>query len=307
MYSYSFRRSRKRKEEEFEQVHPPDYITNPSKFPFNQQALLDVYEDVENNNKKVIENINCKASTYLQAGQFQKQLVEAKLNEMHTRKDKTRKHDNSQKNNIFKNESTKEENAKTYESGETSYVPLSGYHTWQAHDPKNMREKSKQFFTRDSVNDQSDAGASLQRQHSLPSKNSSDVHRVLPRAPSGPMYKSPDRSTYNFPSLSPKSRQICEPRDVHRKHEKSSQQRTPGKIKNNNELHTKTVQGKRYEENLIENAKDKTTHVRRQGSIENKRDNSHNTVNNVINRRSMPSITDLKLRSSVSISHKAQI
>ena len=88
----------------------------------------------------------------------------------------------------------------------------SGYNTWNVHDASNMREKSKQFFMNEksSNNTQhhhqkqqsadttrsSTRSTNLQRQSSLPprtKKDSIDLQRVLPRAPSGPMYKSPEQ------------------------------------------------------------------------------------------------------------------
>merc|ERR1711962_1622456 len=72
----------------------------------------------------------------------------------------------------------------------TSYQP------WQTLDPKNMREQSKQFFIRDPANNQ---------RHSLPPKNTTEVHRVLPRAPSGPMYSKTSKLRMEYSSPQPQN------------------------------------------------------------------------------------------------------
>ena len=144
-----------------------------------------------------------KDNKFIKPDQLQKELVQAKIEEMKRIKSgerKKRKSDN-EINRVGRKSPNKDE-----------FGMKSGYNTWNVHDASNMREKSKQFFMNEksSNNTQhhhqkqqsadttrsSTRSTNLQRQSSLPprtKKDSIDLQRVLPRAPSGPMYKSPEQ------------------------------------------------------------------------------------------------------------------
>lgn len=125
-----------------------------------------------------------KSSKYFQADQLQKELVQAKMEEMDKRK----------KRKSHLGVTTKEK-----EQGETQAAPhKSSYRSWEAHDAANMREKSKQLFNEDEIRT-SKRSIQLQRQSSLPPRNKKDSvdQRILPQMPSGLTYKSPETSPKN--------------------------------------------------------------------------------------------------------------
>ena len=142
---------------------------------------------------------------YLQADQLQKELVQAKMDEVRERKEvKKRKSDIGSK--------SRESASKRHDS------PVkSGFSTWHANDANNMREKSKQFFNVGVVRDSarsttSSRSVQLQRQSSLPPRNKKEnidtQQRMLPRTPSDP--KSPetlnDRKYIHGTSSAPNSK-----------------------------------------------------------------------------------------------------
>lgn len=314
------KRAKKRKEDELIPVHSPEYITDPDKFPFDRKALLDVYEDVENNNKhfKKVDQ-----AQYLNVDHLQMHLVENKLKEMHIGKyqDKTKKRNNIRKEIKLNSELssplevlTQSEkvssslsipiNKKTPLSNENNKksISVTGYHTWRPHDPKYMREKSKQFFTCESMKSGIRSTSSLQRQHSLPPNNNIEVHRVLPRLPSGPMYKSPTSDPCKVKvelicSAKPEtnSQKPSEPLNVLTK--KDSHQQTKVSLNTRNNEKIVTCEQKHVDLKPVLTV---MPCMKQPGS-----NCSHDPKTS--NRRSMPSISDLKLRSSVSISHKAEI
>ena len=135
---------------------------------------------------------------FIKPDQLQKELVQAKIEEMKRAKNgggvKKRKSDN-EINKIGRSTSPSKDERPAYKSG---------YNTWNVHDASNMREKSKQFFkneTNNGLSGQDSARSSirsvnLQRQSSLPprtKKESLEIQRIMPRAPSGPMYRSPEQ------------------------------------------------------------------------------------------------------------------
>jgi len=141
---------------------------------------------------------------FIKPDQLQKELVQAKIEEMKRAKNaggvKKRKSDN-EINKIGRSTSPSKDERLAYKSG---------YNTWNVHDASNMREKSKQFFKNETSNNglsgQDSARSSmrsvnLQRQSSLPprtKKENLDIQRIMPRAPSGPMYRSPEQKPRAF-------------------------------------------------------------------------------------------------------------
>lgn len=181
-----------------------------------------------------------KDNKLIKPDQLQKELVQAKIEEMKRIKSgerKKRKSDN-EINRIGRKSPNKDE-----------IGTKSGYNTWNVHDASNMREKSKQFFMNDkssnSTNSQqqhqhqkqqsadttrsSTRSTNLQRQSSLPprtKKESIDIQRVLPRAPSGPMYKSPEQK--------PRSLSKNSDTQVHHVRSTSTPQKGGGAVKQKN-------------------------------------------------------------------------
>ncbi|XP_066921548.1 partitioning defective protein 3-like isoform X4 [Clytia hemisphaerica] len=149
---------------------------------------------------------------YIGPDQLQKELVQAKIEEMKRNKSgerKKRKSDN-EINRIGRSVSPNPNN-KDERPAAPPAPHKSGYSTWNPHDAAKMREQSRQFFMRETQQQQqqqqpggssqdqprsSTRSINLQRQSSLPPRTKKEsvqeIQRVLPRAPSGPMYKSPE-------------------------------------------------------------------------------------------------------------------
>lgn len=127
-----------------------------------------------------------------QADQLQKELVQAKIKEMNKKKDTNKKRN--------KNDTKAATRDSPKGGGNQRNAHKSGYNTWNAHNASNMREKSKQFFQNGGGEESarsSSKSLTFQRQSSLPpraKKESMEIQRILPRAPSGPMYKSPEQN-----------------------------------------------------------------------------------------------------------------
>ena len=151
-----------------------------------------------------------KNNMFIKPDQLQKELVQAKIEEMKRIKSGERKKRKSD-NEINRVGRPGSPPRRLGGGGKDEYGFKSGYNTWNNHDATTMREKSKQFFMNDSASNNthqqqqqqqqdttrsSTRSSNLQRQSSLPprtKKESIEIQRVLPRAPSGPMYKSPEQ------------------------------------------------------------------------------------------------------------------
>lgn len=185
---------KKNKKKDGKTVLSPEAFDYPK--IYNGEIMNDVSRRTKNSNNQ--ERPQSLGPKFLQADLLQKELVQAKIEELKKSKSggiKKRKSDN-EINRIDWSSSPSKEEHRTYKSG---------YNTWNVHDANNMREKSKQFFMNNTApkvekeqvhNEQRPRIPSLQRQSSLPprtKKENLEIHRVLPRAPSGPMYKSPEQ------------------------------------------------------------------------------------------------------------------
>ena len=190
---------RKNKKSKDGRVSSPEYFIE-SQPRSNHDAVNDFAKQNLNINNgsgprpvSMIEVLPKDDNRYFQADKLQQEIVQAKIQEMNKKKDAKKRNKNDTK--------TTEKLSRDLpsKSGERN-VHKSGYNTWNAHNASNMREKSKQFFTNDGGEEggarSSARSLSFQRQSSLPprpKKESMEIHRVLPRAPSGPMYKSPEQ------------------------------------------------------------------------------------------------------------------
>ncbi|XP_057292998.1 partitioning defective 3 homolog isoform X2 [Hydractinia symbiolongicarpus] len=183
---------KKNKKQREDRGQSPEYL-NPTNST-NNEMFTDSLKPGTNKNKNkrpvsvagnlMVNKTADKSLKYFQADQLQKELVQAKMEEMDKRK----------KRKSHLGVTTKEK-----EQGETQVAPhKSSYQSWEAHDAANMREKSKQLFNEDEIRT-SKRSIQLQRQSSLPPRNKKDSvdQRMLPKMPSGPMYKSPETSPKN--------------------------------------------------------------------------------------------------------------
>lgn len=183
---------KKSKKQREDRGQSPEYL-NPTNST-NNEMFIDSLKPGTNKNKNkrpvsmagnlMVNRTADKSSKYFQADQLQKELVQAKMEEMDKRK----------KRKSHLGVTTKEK-----EQGETQAAPhKSSYRSWEAHDAANMREKSKQLFNEDEIRT-SKRSIQLQRQSSLPPRNKKDSvdQRILPQMPSGPTYKSPETSPKN--------------------------------------------------------------------------------------------------------------
>ena len=211
---------RKKKSKDGKPSISPEQIESPPRNTRHEEIPDDIAYRVKTNNTNNTQRPHSMApgdfqkhhkdNKFIKPDQMQKELVQAKIEEMKRIKSgerKKRKSDN-EINRVGRNPSPNKD----------EFGFKSGYNTWNVHDASNMREKSKQFFMSEKTQStsapsssnhsnhhqkqQSDSArsstrsSSLQRQSSLPprtKKESVDIQRVLPRAPSGPMYKSPEQ------------------------------------------------------------------------------------------------------------------
>ena len=158
---------------------------------------------------------------FFQRDKLQKELVQAKMDEIDRSKKELKKRKSDPALHQIVNQ------------------PYGDYTSWEIHDPSNVREKSKKMFeqsTSDNIRS-SNRHIELRRQSSLPPRNkkeSSEYQRVLPRAPSPSNEKLAEREkdSARKSSRSTISAPNSKPGTPNRKTAKSPFDSLPRKLKN---------------------------------------------------------------------------
>ena len=167
-------------------------------------------------------DIDSLSERFFQRDKLQKELVQAKMNEIDRNKKELKKRKSDPALHQIVNH------------------PYGNYASWEIHDPSNVREKSKKMFEQ-SASDNirgSNRHIELRRQSSLPPRNkkeNSEFQRVLPRAPSPSNEKLAERekdSARKSSSRNTNSALNSKPGTPNRKTAKSPFDSLPRKLKN---------------------------------------------------------------------------